>query len=57
MKRSKKTDSCSHTPERLYSGFSKIPVKGKLIKIMWVGCCECGEILGQLPTNERRVKR
>ncbi len=41
-------NKCKHPPERLYSGFGKTPINGKLINVMWVCCCKCGKYIGDL---------
>ena len=50
-----KLPKCRHPSKRLYSGFAKVPNKNNdgLIDIMWVGCCECGKLLGDIPLKGR----
>lgn len=36
-------DKCKHDPKRLYSGVWFHPWLNK--NLIWVGCCDCGEIL------------
>ena len=39
---------CKHPPSRYYTGTYWNPVYGDML---WLGCCNCGEILGEKLLN------
>ena len=49
-----KDKKCNHPPSRYFCGNSLVPneANNDLIWITWIGCCDCGEIIAEIPLRK-----